>query len=58
VHGAVDPLLPLHCGTATTEAIHGSKLLIFDEMGHDLPSIYWPELVDGMKELTRKENDT
>lgn len=58
VHGAVDPLLPLHCGTATAEAIHGSKLLIFNEMGHDLPSIYWPELVDGMKELTRKENDT
>lgn len=57
VHGEVDPLLPLHCGTATAEAIHDSELLIFDKMGHDLPSIYWPEVVDGIKRLTRKEND-
>lgn len=57
VHGAVDPLLPLHCGTATTEAIHGSDLLVFDEMGHDLPSVYWPEVVDRIKRLTIEKDD-
>ena len=45
IHGEVDPLLPLHCGEATASAIPGAKLLTYPEMGHNLPEIYWPEII-------------
>tara|TARA_Y100000814_G_scaffold271003_1_gene227443 strand:+ start:137 stop:928 length:792 start_codon:yes stop_codon:yes gene_type:complete len=51
IHGAVDPLLPLHCGLATAKAIPESELVIYDDMGHDLPSIYWPEIAQKIRKL-------
>ena len=45
IHGAVDPLLPVHCGEATASAIPNAKLLTFNEMGHDLPEKYWSEII-------------
>ena len=45
IHGEVDPLLPLNCGEATASAIPGAKLLTYPEMGHNLPEIYWPEII-------------
>lgn len=46
VHGQVDPLVRLSGGLATNDAIPGSRLVVFPEMGHDLPSTRWRELVD------------
>ena len=46
IHGEVDPLLPLHCGEATAAAIPKAKLVTFEEMGHDLPEKYWPEIIE------------
>lgn len=46
VHGQVDPLVRLSGGLATVEAIPGARLVVFPEMGHDLPSTRWAELVD------------
>lgn len=46
VHGQVDPLVRLSGGLATVEAIPGARLVVFPEMGHDLPSTRWVELVD------------
>jgi predicted esterase len=36
-HGANDPLLPPDHGRHTAELIEGSKLVIYEGMGHNLP---------------------
>lgn len=46
VHGQVDPLVRLSGGLATNRAIPGSRLIVYPDMGHDLPAVRWPELVD------------
>ena len=46
VHGRVDPLVRLSGGLATADAVPGARLVVFPEMGHDLPSARWPELLD------------
>jgi len=42
IHGKDDPLVPLAGGVDTHEAIAGSRLRVFDGMGHDLPEPLWP----------------
>ena len=37
VHGRVDRLVPLSGGEATAAAIPGARLLVLDQMAHDLP---------------------
>lgn len=37
IHGMVDSLVKPSGGLATAEAIPGSRLLLFNDMGHDLP---------------------
>ena len=54
VHGSVDPLLPLHCGVSTAEAIPEAELLIFEDMGHDLPEKHWTQLVAKIKSLSKE----
>lgn len=48
VHGLVDPLVRPSGGIATAKAISGSRLLMFDDMGHDLPSTRTVELADAI----------
>ena len=48
VHGQVDPLVRLSGGLATTGAVPGSRLVVYPDMGHDLPATRWPELVDAI----------
>jgi pimeloyl-ACP methyl ester carboxylesterase len=45
IHGRVDPLITLSGGEATAAAIPGARLVVLDEMGHDLPEPYWPVFV-------------
>jgi pimeloyl-ACP methyl ester carboxylesterase len=45
IHGRADPLMGLSGGEATAKAIPGAKLVVLDQMGHDLPEPLWPELV-------------
>jgi pimeloyl-ACP methyl ester carboxylesterase len=40
IHGRLDPLAPLAAGEATAAAIPGAELVVFDDMGHDLPKAY------------------
>jgi pimeloyl-ACP methyl ester carboxylesterase len=54
IHGAADPLLPVENGRRTAAAIHGARLLVLDEMGHDLPRPLWPEVVDAITENARQ----
>lgn len=46
IHGDVDPLVAVSGGRATAEAIPGAALRIIEGMGHDLPPVFWPILVE------------
>ncbi len=48
VHGMLDPLVQLSGGVATADAIPGSRLLMFNDMAHDLPRARWVELADAI----------
>jgi pimeloyl-ACP methyl ester carboxylesterase len=54
VHGRLDPLIRLDGGEATAAAVPGSELVMFDEMGHDLPESVWPQLVDRLDALAAR----
>jgi len=45
IHGLVDPLVKPDGGIATAEAVPTAKLLMFPDMGHDLPVERWNEVV-------------
>lgn len=48
IHGMIDPLVRLSGGLATAAAIPGSRLLVFNDMAHDLPRTRWPEMADAI----------
>jgi pimeloyl-ACP methyl ester carboxylesterase len=50
VHGLVDPLVRPSGGIATAEAVPGSRLLMFNDMGHDLPHTRWSETADAIRQ--------
>lgn len=45
LHGLVDPLVMPSGGMATARAIPGSRLIMYPEMGHDLPRLRLAEIV-------------
>ena len=47
-HGVNDPLLPPDHGRHTAELIEGSKLVIYEGMGHDLPPEVLPTIISDM----------
>jgi pimeloyl-ACP methyl ester carboxylesterase len=44
LHGDADPILRTSAGRATARAIHGSRLVTFPGVGHDLPEPLWPTI--------------
>ena len=46
IHGLVDPLVTPSGGIATAEAIPGAKLVMYADMGHDLPRPRWDDIID------------
>ncbi|CCH29636.1 alpha/beta fold hydrolase [Actinosynnema sp. NPDC047251] len=46
VHGAEDALIDVSGGRTTHELVSGSTYREFPDMGHDLPAVLLPELVD------------
>ncbi|MFL5826428.1 MAG: alpha/beta fold hydrolase [Thermoleophilaceae bacterium] len=50
IHGKRDPMIALSGGRATARAIPGSKLIVIDGMGHDLPRGAWPQMLDAIAE--------
>jgi pimeloyl-ACP methyl ester carboxylesterase len=54
IHGVADPLVPVEGGRDTARAIPGAELLEIEGMGHDLPPVLWPRLVDAIAAHTRK----
>lgn len=56
IHGKSDPLVPVEAALDTHEAIAGSKLRLFEGMGHDLPEPLWPEIVEAISVHTLENN--
>jgi pimeloyl-ACP methyl ester carboxylesterase len=54
IHGSEDPLLPVEHGKDTAEAIPGAEMLVIDGMGHCLPKVVWPQIVDAIVNHTSK----
>lgn len=51
VHGEKDTLLPPAHGQHTSELIEGSELVMYEEMGHNLPETVVPDMVIKMDAL-------
>jgi len=54
IHGLVDPLVKPSGGIATAKAIPSSRLLMFADMGHDLPRPRWQEICNSITINTRR----
>lgn len=48
IHGRQDPLIVLSGGEATARAVPNARLLVFNDMGHDLPRVLWPAMTDAI----------
>lgn len=54
IHGLQDPLVKPSGGIATVRAIPGARLLMFPDMGHDLPRPRWFEMRDAIVTNARR----
>ena len=54
VHGLIDRLVMPSGGIATARAIPGSRLVMYPDMGHDLPEVRWGELMEEIVLNTRR----
>jgi len=54
IHGKADPLVGVSGGEATAAAIPGAELLLFDDMGHDLPPALLPQIVDAIAKVAAR----
>jgi pimeloyl-ACP methyl ester carboxylesterase len=57
IHGKDDRLVSPSGGRATAKAIKGARLLMVDDMGHDLPRPVWPKIIDAIVENTKRAGD-
>lgn len=48
VHGREDSLITLSGGLATAAAVPGADLVVFGQMGHDVPAVYWSQMADAI----------
>lgn len=54
IHGLDDTLVRPSGGIATAHAVPGSRLLMFPDMGHDLPATRHDEMVEAIARNTRR----
>jgi pimeloyl-ACP methyl ester carboxylesterase len=54
IHGKDDKLISPSGGKATAKAIPGARLLLLDDMGHDLPRSLWPTIVDAIVDNAKR----
>ncbi len=53
IHGMLDPLVRPSGGVATAKAIPGARLLMFNDMAHDLPPTRHAEIADAIASIAR-----
>jgi pimeloyl-ACP methyl ester carboxylesterase len=51
VHGELDRLVDPSGGRRTAEALPGAELVMLPDAAHDLPRIYWPQLIERVTAL-------
>lgn len=56
IHGDVDPLVNLTGGQRTAEVIPGAELMVLEGMGHDLPSVFWPTVIENITALAARSS--
>jgi pimeloyl-ACP methyl ester carboxylesterase len=49
IHGLTDPLVRPSGGMATARAVPGARLLMFNDMAHDLPRTRWVEMAEEIR---------
>lgn len=54
IHGLADPLVKPNGGMTTARAVPGSKVVMYPDMGHDLPLVRWPDIVAEIAENARR----
>ncbi|MDH3684150.1 MAG: alpha/beta hydrolase, partial [Acidimicrobiia bacterium] len=54
IHGLLDPLVKFSGGVATAAAVPASRLIVFPDMGHDLPRSRWHEMRDAIIANTQR----
>ena len=54
IHGDSDPLVTPSGGRRTAEAIPGAELLELEGMGHDLPPVFWPTIIESVTKLAAR----
>jgi pimeloyl-ACP methyl ester carboxylesterase len=57
VHGDRDPMVDVSGGRRTAEVVTGAELLILEGMGHDLPTFFWPVVVESVTKLAARAGD-
>ena len=48
IHGTIDNLVGPSGGERTAEVVPDAKLMLVEGMGHDLPPVLWPRIVDAI----------
>lgn len=54
IHGLFDPLVKPSGGIRTAEVVPDSRLLMFNDMGHDLPAPRIPEMLDAIASVAAR----
>jgi pimeloyl-ACP methyl ester carboxylesterase len=54
IHGMVDPLVQPSGGYATARAIPGARLVMFNDMGHDLPKTRWKDIAEEVASIAAR----
>lgn len=54
LHGRADGLVRPSGGRATARAVPGAELVLFDEMGHDLPPAVWDRVAEAIVGVARR----
>lgn len=58
VHGEVDPLVDISGGHRTAESIPGAELLVIEGMGHDIPRVFQPQVLEAVLSLVARAEAT
>lgn len=54
IHGEADTLVNVAGGKDTAETIPGAELLVIPGMGHDVPPVFWDQIVDAIATVAAK----
>jgi pimeloyl-ACP methyl ester carboxylesterase len=58
IHGLLDRLVRPSGGLATARAVPGSRLLMFNDMAHDLPRTRWSEMAEAIRRNADRASTT